>query len=180
LDTFGIDANLNSAKPSVLAFVKKARERDAAIEILDCILPYDPNAKFRILNIPGIIVIESKLNGLEIIRILENCFVSQAKRIIPIGDVVKSNPTEIINDIIKLAEGIKNGGARFKIELKNYDSSNTYKPIIDVIARKLIMEKGWIVKLKEPDITIFIHIFSDEAYISIVKRGEMWELKKYL
>jgi tRNA(Ser,Leu) C12 N-acetylase TAN1 len=180
LDTFGIDANLNSAKPSVLAFVKKARERDAAIEILDCILPYDPNAKFRILNIPGIIVIESKLNGLEIIRILENCFVSQAKRIIPIGDVVKPNPTEIINDIIKLAEGIKNGGARFKIELKNYDSSNTYKPIIDVIARKLIMEKGWIVKLKEPDITIFIHIFSDEAYISIVKRGEMWELKKYL
>ncbi|MCR6623499.1 MAG: THUMP domain-containing protein [archaeon YNP-LCB-024-027] len=171
---------MNSAKPSVLAFVKKARERDAAIEILDCILPYDPNAKFRILNIPGIIVIESKLNGLEIIRILENCFVSQAKRIIPIGDVVKSNPTEIINDIIKLAEGIKNGGARFKIELKNYDSSNTYKPIIDVIARKLIMEKGWIVKLKEPDITIFIHIFSDEAYISIVKRGEMWELKKYL
>lgn|GEM_PF-975481 len=180
MDTFGIDANLNSAKPSVLAFVKKARERDAAIEILDCILPYDPNAKFRILNIPGIIVIESKLNGLEIIRILENCFVSQAKRIIPIGDVVKPNPTEIINGIIKLAEGIKDGGARFKIELKSYDSSNTYKPIIDVIARKLIMEKGWIVKLKEPDITIFIHIFSDEAYISIVKRGEMWELKKYL
>jgi tRNA(Ser,Leu) C12 N-acetylase TAN1 len=171
---------LNTVKPSVLAFVKRMHEKDAAIEILDCILPYDPNAKFRSLSIPGIVVIESRLNGLEVIRILEKCFVSQAKRIIPISDVVKPNLTEIINGIIKLSGNIEDKGTRFKIELKSYDSSNAYKPIIDIIARKLIMGKGWIVKLKEPDITIFIHIFSDEAFISIVKREEMWELKEYL
>jgi len=171
---------LNNIKPSVLAFVKRAYEKEAAIEILDCILPYDINAKFRILDIPGIVIIESILNGLEIIRILKKCFVSQAKRIIPISDVVKSNPTEIINNVIKLSKEMENRGTKFKIELKSYDRSNTYRPIIDIIARKLITENGWIVKLKEPEVIIFIHIFNDEAFISVVKRGEVWELKEYL
>jgi len=171
---------LNNIKPSVLAFVKRAHEKEAAIEILDCILPYDINAKFRILDIPGIVIIESRLKGLEIIRILKKCFISQAKRIIPISDVVKTNPTEIINNVIKLSKEMGNRGAKFKIELKSYDRSNTYRPIIDIIARKLITENGWIVKLKEPEVIIFIHIFNDETFISVVKRGEVWELKEYL
>lgn len=169
-----------SVKPAALAIVKIEHEAEAEIEILDCILPYDLESRVVKLDIPGVLLIESKLNGKDIINIFRKCFVSQAKKIIPIDRVIKDSIGEILNNVIMLSENIKDSNKTFKIYLKNYGKLSMSKELMNIIAEKLKKERGWTVNLKDPDIIVFLFIFNWGTLLSLVESDEIWELKKFL
>jgi len=169
-----------SVKPAALAIVRTSHEAEAELEILDCILPYDLESRIVKLNAPGVLLIESKLNGKDIINIFRKCFVSQAKKIIPIDRVVGNSINEILNSVIMLSENIKDSNKTFKIYLKDYGKLNMSRELMNIIAEKLKERKGWTVNLKNPDIMVFLFIFNWGTILSLIERNDVWELNKFL
>ncbi|MEM2136963.1 MAG: THUMP domain-containing protein [Candidatus Methanomethylicia archaeon] len=165
--------------PSILAVTKISHEMEAGIEILDCIFPYDQNAKIRKLKFPGLVIVESILNGMEIVELLNRseCFLSQVKRVIPISIITKTEVKVIVNVVTDLSKSFSKNERTFKVELKEYGGRRFGNYIVDMIAKILKEEMRWVVKLRDPEIMICLYIFDDETIISIVERDMIWENK---
>jgi len=166
-----------SIKPVALAMVKASHELEAELEILDCILPYDLEARAVKISVPGVIIIESRLCEKEVISILKNCFVSQAKKIIPINKVVRNDVNEILDNVIVLSEAIESFNRTFRVELKSYAKIDVDRELVEKIVEKLKEKRGWKVDLKNPDIIVFLHIFDWGTLLSLVERKDILDIK---
>ncbi|MCS7097017.1 MAG: THUMP domain-containing protein [Candidatus Methanomethylicia archaeon] len=169
-------------KPVALAIVSVSHETDVELEILDCILPYDLDSRVVKTGIPGVIIIESRLDGRYIIDILKKCFISKARRIMPIDKIVKTDINEIVDNVISLSNIIADPCKNFRVDLKNYGKKkiNKDKYIVDKIARRLKEEKGWIINLKNPEIIVFVCILNEITLLSLLKRNDIWNVKNYI
>lgn len=168
-------------KRVAIASVEVSREDRAGIEILDCIFPYDSEAEYIKTKYPGIIIILSNLNPLEIIEVLRKCFVSLTYKVVPIQLWVKASPEIISEACIQLAKKLEVKEAIFRVEgTRRGRVVKSRSEVIRRIAFRLVNELGWRISIEEPQYIVNFEILGEEAGICIVPRNYIWRRKEYL
>lgn len=168
-------------KRVAVASVEVSREDKAGIEILDCIFPYDSEAEYIKTKYPGIIIILSNLDPLEIIKILRKCFVSLAYKVVPIQLWVKASPEIISEACIQLAKKLKVRKATFRVEGNRRGRVvKSRSEVIRRIAFRLVNELGWRASIEDPQYIVDFEILGEEAGICIVPKHFIWRRKEYL
>lgn len=164
-----------------VASVEVSKEDKAGIEILDCIFPYDNEVEYIKTKFPGIIIILSNLNPLEIIRIIKRCFVSLTYKVVPIQIWVKASPEVISEACVKLARELRVEKAIFRVEgSRRGRTVKSRSEVIRRIAEKLTSELGWQVSINNPQYIVDFEILGEEAGICIVPKHFIWRRKEYL
>ena len=150
---------------------------DELIDILDKL--GDSNVKISVSNMSGIIMVETKLDPIEVVRKIKEMVLDEpwsiryCLRIIPIQKVVKTNIEGIEKEICSMSDQIeKKESYRILIEKRNSDISS--KEIITKIANGIKNK----VSLDFPDKVILIEILGIVTGISILKKSDILSLEK--
>ena len=150
---------------------------DELIDILDKL--GDSDVKISVSSMSGIIMVETKLDPIEIVRKIKEMVLDEpwsiryCLRIIPIQKVVKTNIEEIEKEISSMLDQIrKKESYRILIEKRNSDISS--KEIITKIANGIKNK----VSLDFPDKVILIEILGIVTGISILKKSDILSLEK--
>ncbi len=150
---------------------------DELIDILDKL--GDSDVKISVSSMSGIIMVETKLDPIEVVRKIKEMVLDEpwsiryCLRIIPIQKVVKTNIEEIEKEICSMSNQIeKKESYRILIEKRNSDISS--KEIITKIANGIKNK----VSLDFPDKIILIEILGIVTGISILKKSDILSLEK--
>ena len=150
---------------------------DELIDILDKL--GDSNVKISVSSMSGIIMVETKLDPIEVVRKIKEMVLDEpwsiryCLRIIPIQKAVKTNIEEIEKEISNMSDQIgKKESYRILIEKRNSDISS--KEIITKIANGIKNK----VSLDFPDKVILIEILGIVTGISILKKSDILSLEK--
>ena len=150
---------------------------DELIDILDKL--GDSNIKISVSSMSGIIMVETKLDPIEVVRKIKEMVLDEpwsiryCLRIIPIQKAVKTNIEEIEKAISSMSNQIeKKESYMILIEKRNSDISS--KEIITKIANGIKNK----VSLDFPDKVILIEILGIVTGISIVKKSDILSLEK--
>ena len=150
---------------------------DELIDILDKL--GDSDVKISVSNMSGIIMVETKLDPIEVVRKIKEMILDEpwsiryCLRIIPIQKAVKTNIEEIKKEISSMSNQIeKKESYRILIEKRNSDISS--KEIITKIANGIKNK----VSLDFPDKVILIEILGIITGISILKKSDILSLEK--
>jgi tRNA acetyltransferase TAN1 len=150
---------------------------DELIDILDKL--GDSDVKISVSSMSGIIMVETKLDPIEVVRKIKEMVLDEpwsiryCLRIIPIQKVVKTNIEEIEKEICSMSNQIeKKESYRILIEKRNSDISS--KEIITKIANGIKNK----VSLDFPDKVILIEILGIVTGISILKKSDILSLEK--
>ena len=150
---------------------------DELIDILDKL--GDSDVKISVSSMSGIIMVETKLDPIEIVKKIKEMVLDEpwsiryCLRIIPIQKAVKTNIEEIEKEISNMSDQIgKKESYRILIEKRNSDISS--KEIITKIANGIKNK----VSLDFPDKVILIEILGIVTGISILKKSDILSLEK--
>ena len=150
---------------------------DELIDILDKL--GDSDVKISVSSMSGIIMVETKLDPIEVVRKIKEMVLDEpwsiryCLRIIPIQKAVKTNIEEIEKAISSMSDQIeKKESYRILIEKRNSDISS--KEIITKIANGIKNK----VSLDFPDKIILIEILGIVTGISILKKSDILSLEK--
>ena len=150
---------------------------DELIDILDEL--GDSDVKFSVSSMSGIIMVETKLDPIEVVekmkeRVLDEPWsIRYCLRVIPIQKVVKTSVEEIEKIISIMSDQIEQKESyRILIEKRNSDISS--KEIITKIANKIKNK----VSLDFPDKIILIEVLGIVTGISILKKSHILSLEK--
>ena len=150
---------------------------DELIDILDKL--GDSNIKISVSSMSGIIMVETKLDPIEVVRKIKEMVLDEpwsiryCLRIIPIQKIVETNIDEIEKMISSMSEQIEEKESyRILIEKRNSDISS--KEIITKIANGIKNK----VSLDFPDKIILIEILGIVTGISILKKSDILSLEK--
>jgi len=150
---------------------------DELIDILDKL--GDSDVKISVSSMSGIIMVETKLDPIEVVRKIKEMVLDEpwsiryCLRIIPIQKAVKTNIEEIEKEISNMSDQIgKKESYRILIEKRNSDISS--KEIITKIANGIKNK----VSLDFPDKVILIEILGIVTGISILKKSDILSLEK--
>ena len=150
---------------------------DELIDILDKL--GDSDVKISVSSMSGIIMVETKLDPIEVVRKIKEMVLDEpwsiryCLRIIPIQKAVKTNIEEIKKEISSMSNQIeKKESYRILIEKRNSDISS--KEIITKIANGIKNK----VSLDFPDKVILIEILGIVTGISILKKSDILSLEK--
>ena len=150
---------------------------DELIDILDKL--GDSNIKISVSSMSGIIMVETKLDPIEVVRKIKEMILDEpwsiryCLRIIPIQKAVKTNIEEIEKAISSMSNQIeKKESYMILIEKRNSDISS--KEIITKIANGIKNK----VSLDFPDKVILIEILGIVTGISILKKSDILSLEK--
>ena len=150
---------------------------DELIDILDEL--GDSDVKISVSNMSGIIMVETKLDPIEVVekmkeRVLDEPWsIRYCLRVIPIQKVVKTNVEEIEKTISIMSDQIEEKESyRILIEKRNSDISS--KEIITKIANEIKNK----VSLDFPDKIILIEVLGIVTGISILKKSHILSLEK--
>ncbi len=150
---------------------------DELIDILDKL--GDSDVKISVSSMSGIIMVETKLDPIEVVRKIKEMVLDEpwsiryCLRIIPIQKAVKTNIEEIEKAISSMTDQIgKKESYRILIEKRNSDISS--KEIITKIANGIKNK----VSLDFPDKVILIEILGIVTGISILKKSDILSLEK--
>ena len=150
---------------------------DELIDILDKL--GDSNVKISVSSMSGIIMVETKLDPIEVVRKIKEMVLDEpwsiryCLRIIPIQKIVETNIDEIEKMISSMSEEIEEKESyRILIEKRNSDISS--KEIITKIANGIKNK----VSLDFPDKVILIEILGIVTGISILKKSDILSLEK--
>ena len=151
--------------------------KDELIDILDKL--GDSDVKISVSSMSGIIMVETKLDPIEVVRKIKEMVLDEpwsiryCLRIIPIQKAVKTNIEEIEKAISSMSDQIeKKESYRILIEKRNSDISS--KEIITKIANGIKNK----VSLDFPDKVILIEILGIVTGISILKKSDILSLEK--
>lgn len=171
----------NMKKRVAVASVGVSKEDKAGIEILDCIFPHDNEVDYAKTKFPGIIIILSSLDPLEVIGIIKKCFISLAYKIVPIQLWVKASPEIISEACVRVARGLKVSSATFRVEgVRRGRVVKSRSEVVRRIADGLISELGWRVSIEDPQYIVDFEILGEEAGVCVVSRNLIWKRKDYL
>ena len=150
---------------------------DELIDILDKL--GDSDVKISVSSMSGIIMVETKLDPIEVVRKIKEMVLDEpwsiryCLRIIPIQKAVKTNIEEIEKEISSMSNQIgKKESYMILIEKRNSDISS--KEIITKIANGIKNK----VSLDFPDKVILIEILGIVTGISILKKSDILSLEK--
>ena len=150
---------------------------DELIDILDKL--GDSNVKISVSSMSGIIMVETKLDPIEVVRKIKEMVLDEpwsiryCLRIIPIQKIVETKIDEIEKMISSMSEQIEEKESyRILIEKRNSDISS--KEIITKIANGIKNK----VSLDFPDKVILIEILGIVTGISILKKSDILSLEK--
>ena len=150
---------------------------DELIDILDKL--GDSNVKISVSSMSGIIMVETKLDPIEVVRKIKEMVLDEpwsiryCLRIIPIQKIVETKIDEIEKMISSMSEQIEEKESyRILIEKRNSDISS--KEIITKIANGIKNK----VSLDFPDKVILIEILGIVTGISIIKKSDILSLEK--
>jgi tRNA acetyltransferase TAN1 len=139
----------------------------------------DSDAKISITEMSGILIAETKLNPIEVVRKIKEMVLDEpwsvryCLRIIPIQKVIETKIDEIEKTVSNMNEQIVDGETyRISIEKRNSDLSS--QEIIKKIADKIKNK----VSLEFPDKVILIEILGNKTGISILKKSDVLSIEK--
>ncbi len=155
-------------------------EGDTEDELIDILNKLgDLDVKISVSSMSGIIMVETKLDPIEVVRKIKEMVLDEpwsiryCLRIIPIQKVVETNIDEIEKMISSMSEQIEEKESyRILIEKRNSDISS--KEIITKIANRIKNK----VSLDFPDKVILIEILGIVTGISIIKKSDILSLEK--
>ncbi len=139
----------------------------------------DSDAKISITEMSGILMAETKLNPIEVVRKIKEMVLDEpwsvryCLRIIPIQKVIETKIDEIEKTVSNMNEQIVDGETyRISIEKRNSDLSS--QEIIKKIANEIKNK----VSLEFPDKVILIEILGNKTGISILKKSDVLSIEK--
>jgi tRNA acetyltransferase TAN1 len=139
----------------------------------------DSDAKISITEMSGILMAETKLNPIEVVRKIKEMVLDEpwsvryCLRIIPIQKVIETKIDEIEKTVSNMNEQIVDGETyRISIEKRNSDLSS--QKIIKKIANEIKNK----VSLEFPDKVILIEILGNKTGISILKKSDVLSIEK--
>ena len=139
----------------------------------------DSDAKISITEMSGILIAETKLNPIEVVRKIKEMVLDEpwsvryCLRIIPIQKVIETKIDEIEKTVSNMNEQIVDGETyRISIEKRNSDLSS--QKIIKKIANEIKNK----VSLEFPDKVILIEILGNKTGISILKKSDVLSIEK--
>ena len=155
-------------------------EGETEEEILDILDELgDPDVKISVSNMSGIIIIETKLDPIEVVRKMKEMLLDEpwsiryCLRVIPIQKTVETNLEKIQECVSSISNNIEeNESYRILIEKRNSDISS--KEIITNIANQIKNK----VSLDFPDKIILIEILGIVTGISLIKNSDILSLEK--
>ena len=155
-------------------------EGETEEEILDILDELgDPDVKIAVSNMSGIIIIETKLDPIEVVRKMKEMLLDEpwsiryCLRVIPIQKTVETNLEKIQECVSSISNNIEeNESYRILIEKRNSDISS--KEIIKNIANQIKNK----VSLDFPDKIILIEILGIITGISLIKNSDILSLEK--
>ena len=155
-------------------------EGEAEEEIIDILDELgDPDVKISIINMSGIITVQTKLDPIEVVRKMKEILLDEpwsiryCLRVIPIQKIVETNLEKIQECISSISDKIEdNESYRILIEKRNSDISS--KEIITNIANQIKNK----VSLDFPDKIILIEILGIVTGISLIKKSDILSLEK--
>ncbi len=156
------------------------KEEWAGIELLDCIYPYDLNAKYAVTKYPGILLLYSALKPLDVIMLLKRCYFSLIFKVVPIEKWVKSVLNEIIEACVNLGKGRLEGNVTFKVECSKRGTAFKSKSKVErEVAKQIVRNFNCEPSIKNPDYIVVVEIIDEYAGISIVHKSMIWRRKDY-
>ena len=139
----------------------------------------DSDVKVSITNMPGILIAETKLDPIDVVRKIKEMLLDEpwsvryCLRIIPIQKVIETKIEEIEKSIVELSDQILDDET-YRISIEKRNSNVSSKEIITKIADKIKNK----VSLEFPDKVLLIEILGNITGISILKKSDILSIEK--
>jgi tRNA(Ser,Leu) C12 N-acetylase TAN1 len=148
----------------VLATVKFGKEEAAGIEILDCILPYDLNARLIGTGFGGVLLLETSMEPDRTARILMEFPTSLIQMLIPVDKVVNAEMGEIRDAILQLAG---RDPKKFAVKCVRRGRAISSSKDVEVSIGSALKQQGHVVDLDNPELIARIDLIGERAAISV-------------
>ncbi len=139
----------------------------------------DSDAKISITEMSGILMAETKLNPIEVVRKIKEMVLDEpwsvryCLRIIPIQKVIETKIEEIEKTVSEMSEKIIEGET-YRISIEKRNSNLSSQEIIKKIANKIKNK----VSLEFPDKVVLIEILGNKTGVSILKKSDVLSIEK--
>ena len=139
----------------------------------------DENPSVIISKMPGIIMADTKLDPIDVVKYLrqkildEPWHIRYCLRIIPIQIMIVTDLEEISNNISKLVSVI-GPNETFRITIEKRDSKLSKSEIIDKLAKNIPNK----VSLDKPDWIVLVEIIGNNTGLAIIKEDSIFSLQK--
>ncbi|MEN3035372.1 MAG: THUMP domain-containing protein [Candidatus Methanosuratincola sp.] len=148
---------------SVLVTVEYGKENGAAVEVLDCILPLDPDASVRRTGFGGVLVLETSLDPDSAAECIAGSLSRMVRSAIPVDQIVKSE----ISEIEEIAASSVRVGSKIAVRCRRRGSALPSPKEVECIVGRRLKGIGCAVDLKNPDQIVRIEIIGEITAVSV-------------
>lgn len=150
--------------PLVLMTVVYGKEESAKLEVLDCLFPQDPGARFLDHSFGGLLLLKTSLDADAAAQRLMDCPTGLVFRITPVDSLVQSEMDPICGEVLRLV-----GGGRQSVCV-DCRRRGRFIASSSEVERKVggsLKAAGHTIDLKKPDVMVRIDIIGECTTISV-------------
>jgi|UniRef100_A0A7J3V094 tRNA(Ser,Leu) C12 N-acetylase TAN1 len=147
----------------VLITVEYGKEDRAEAEVLDCILPLDPDASVRRTGFGGILILETSLDTDRAAESIAGSLSRLVRSAIPVDQIVRSE----ISEIEEVAASRVRIGSKIAVRCRRRGSSLPSPKEVECIVGRRLKGIGCAVDLKNPDQIVRIEIIGEITAVSV-------------
>jgi tRNA(Ser,Leu) C12 N-acetylase TAN1 len=148
----------------VLITSEFGKEEAARMEVLDCIFPLDPHAKFADHPFGGLLLLETTASADEASTAIRNCPTSLLFKITPVDTLVPSAIGEISGAVRGL---VGSRQCRIKVRCRRRGRAISSCREVEVTIGEMLKAGGCSIDLEEPELVIQIDIIGELTTISV-------------
>jgi tRNA acetyltransferase TAN1 len=140
------------------------KEESAKLEVLDCIFPRDPGARFLEHGYGGLLVLETSLSSDDATRILADSPTSLIFKITPVDSLVQSAMDSICSEVLRLVGA---GDQSISVSCRRRGRAIASSSEVERQVGSALKEAGHTIDLEHPDLNVRIDIIGGRTTISV-------------
>lgn len=155
----------------ILVTTKPGREEIGEIEVLDCLLRYDPTVEVRRTEFAGVLLVETALSPRIASDLLRKFEMTSVLKVIPFDVCIKTDIKEIVAAVVQLTSGLINSSSTFAVACTRRGRLiGSSVEVERIIGEALTKAFGAKVNLENPMFLIRIEIVGEVAGITLERR----------
>ncbi|MEM2125374.1 MAG: THUMP domain-containing protein [Candidatus Methanosuratincola sp.] len=148
---------------AVLITVKYGKEGGAAVEVLDCILPLDPDASVRGCGFGGILILDTSIDPDRAAETIAGSLSRLVSSAIPVDQLVRSD----LSEIEKIAVSRVRIGSKIAVRCRRRGHVLPSPKEVERIVGSRLAGIGCVVDLENPDQIVRIEIIGEITAVSV-------------
>ncbi|MBS7643439.1 hypothetical protein KEJ26_02495 [Candidatus Bathyarchaeota archaeon] len=155
----------------ILVTTKPGREESGEIEVLDCLLRYDPTVEVRRTEFAGVLLVETALPPQNASDLLRKFEMTAVLKVVPFDICIKTDVKEIVAAVVQLAAGLINSSSTFAVACTRrgrFISSSV--EVEKIIGEALTKAFGARVNLENPMFLIRVEIVGEVTGVTLERK----------